>query len=158
MTIAESPSGRLRALGVDLPSVARPVGSYTQVRVHGGVIYTTGQLPFVEGAIPFPGLLGQGVSTEQGSASARIAALNAVAAAADAIGGIDGIDGVLQATGFLACAPGFADLSTVMNGASDVLGAIFGDAHTRSTIGVAALPLGSPVEIQVLFAQSTVSA
>lgn len=148
-----TPSQRLTDLGIHLPSVAAPVGSYVPARVHSGLIHVTGQLAFVDGEIPVTGVLGDAVTVDAGVEAARAATLNSLAAAAQAVGGIDAVGGVLQVVGYMACVHGFAGLSTVLNGASDLLRDVFGDAgvHTRSNVGVAWLPLGSPVEIQVLF-------
>ncbi|PHX61180.1 MAG: LysR family transcriptional regulator [Actinobacteria bacterium] len=147
------PSQRLAALGVVLPTVAPPVGSYVQAKVHDGLIFVTGQLAFVDGVIPNPGLLGVALDAGEGSAAARDCALNSIAAAAAKVGGVDQVAGVLQITGYLACAEGFTGHSLVLNGASDLFVEVFGEGgrHTRTNIGVASLPLCSPVELQVTF-------
>lgn len=149
-----TPTQRLADLGIELPPVAAPVGSYVPARVHGGLVHVTGQLAFVGGEITSPGILGESVTVEQGALAARAAALNSLAAAAQAVGGIDKLTGVLQVVGYSACVPGFDGLSTVLNGASDLFPLVFADAgvHTRTNVGVAWLPLGSPVEVQVLYA------
>lgn len=150
------PSARMRERGIRLPEPASPVGAYTQVKVHGDLVFVTGQLAFVDGDIVHPGLLGRELTAAEGAEAARVAAINAVAAAAHEVGDPDHLDGVVQAVGYLACSQDFADLSFVMNGASEVLVEIFGESgvHTRSTVGVGVLPLSSPVEIQVTFARS----
>ncbi|UUE19730.1 RidA family protein [Microbacterium sp. J1-1] len=149
MTVAT----RLAELGIELPPVAAPVAAYVPAVVHGGLVYTSGQLPFVEGALPAMGKVGAEVSAEDAKTYARTCALNALAAAADAAGGLDRIAGVLRVGGFVASAEGFTGQPGVINGASDVLGEIFGDAgrHARAAVGVAELPLGSPVEVEVAF-------
>lgn len=147
-----TPSARLAALGLTLPPAPLPVGSYVQARVHCGMVFVTGQLPFVEGQILHAGLLGQDLDADQGALVARTCALNSLAAAAAAAGGLDAISGVLQVVGYLACAPGFTGHSAVLNGASDLLRDVLApDGHTRTNIGVASLPLGSAVELQVTY-------
>ena len=148
-----SVSARLAELGIELPAVAAPVAAYVPAVSHGGLVYTSGQLPFVDGALPAVGKVGAEVSAEDAKVYARTCALNALAAAADAAGGVDRIAGVLRVGGFVASAEGFTGQPGVINGASDVLGEIFGDAgrHARAAVGVAELPLGSPVEVEVAF-------
>jgi enamine deaminase RidA (YjgF/YER057c/UK114 family) len=146
-------SARLAELGIELPAVAAPVAAYVPAAVHDGLVYTSGQLPFVDGALPAVGKVGAEVSAEDAKSYARTCALNALAAAADAAGGVDRIGGVLRVGGFVASAEGFTGQPGVVNGASEVLGEIFGDAgrHVRAAVGVAELPLGSPVEVEVTF-------
>ncbi|MBE7953567.1 RidA family protein [Microbacterium oxydans] len=148
-----SVSARLAELGIELPPVAAPVAAYVPAVVHGGLVYTSGQLPFVDGALPATGKVGADVSAEDAKTYARTCALNALAAAADAAGGVDCIGGVLRVGGFVGSADGFTGQPAVINGASEVLGEIFGDAgrHARAAVGVAELPLGSPVEVEVTF-------
>lgn len=148
---------RLAELGIDLPGVVPPVASYLPARVHGDLVYTAGQLPMVAGALPATGKVGDGhqlVPAADATAYARQCALNALAAAADAAGGVDRIAGVVKVTGFVASVPEFTGQPGVLNGASEVLGEIFGDAgrHARSAVGVPVLPLDSPVEVEVIFA------
>ncbi|PRA80767.1 RidA family protein [Microbacterium sp. MYb66] len=148
-----SVAARLAELGIELPAVAAPVAAYVPAVTHGGLVYTSGQLPFVDGALPAVGKVGAEVSAEDAKTYARTCALNALAAAADAAGGIDRIAGVLRVGGFVASAEGFTGQPGIVNGASEVLGEIFGDAgrHARAAVGVAELPLGSPVEVEVTF-------
>lgn len=148
-----SVSQRLAELGIDLPPVAAPVAAYVPARVHAGLVYTSGQLPFVDGALPATGKVGGEVDAGAAYDYARICALNAVAAAADAAGGIDKIAGVLRIGGFVASTPDFTGQPAVVNGASDVIGEIFGDAgrHVRAAVGVPSLPLDSPVELDAIF-------
>ena len=147
-------SERLAAAGISLPPVAAPAGSYLPARRIGDLVMTSGQLPFVDGALLATGIVGapDGVTPDAAAACARAAALNAVAAAADAAGGIDAIASVVKVVGFVASDPGFAGQPGVINGASDVLVEIFGEAgrHARSAVGVAALPLGAPVEVEIV--------
>lgn len=147
-----SVSDRLAELGIELPAVAAPVAAYVPAVVHGGLVYTSGQLPFVDGALPAVGKVGAEVSAEDAKTYARTCALNALAAAADAAGGVDRIAGVLRVGGFVASAEGFTGQPGVINGASEFLGEVLGDAgiHARSAVGVAELPLGSPVEVELI--------
>jgi enamine deaminase RidA (YjgF/YER057c/UK114 family) len=144
---------RLAELDIELPAVAAPVAAYVPAVVHGGLVYTSGQLPFSGGALPTTGKVGAEVTAEDASRYARTCALNALAAAADAAGGLDRIAGVLRVGGFVASTPDFTGQPGVINGASTVLGEIFGDAgrHARAAVGVPVLPLDSPVEVEVTF-------
>jgi len=151
-----SVSERLAELGIELPSVVPPVAAYIPAKVHGEFVYTSGQLPMVAGALPQTGKVGEGeglVSASDAKGFARTCALNALAAAADAAGGVDRITGVLKLVGFVSSVPEFTGQPGVINGASEVLGEIFGDAgrHARSAVGVPVLPLDSPVEVEVVF-------
>lgn len=145
-----SASDRLRELGITLPAVA-PAGAYVPARRSGSFVYTAGQVPFVDGALAGVGKVGAAVSVEQAHDLARICAINAVAAV-DALVGVDAIVGIVKVVGFVASAPGFNGQSQVINGASDVLGEIFGEAgkHARSAVGVAELPLDAPVEVEMI--------
>ncbi len=146
-------TARLTELGIELPPVAAPVAAYVPAVVHGDLVYTSGQLPFIDGALPAIGKVGTQVTAEDAKAYARTCALNALAAAADAAGGVDRLRGVLRVGGFVASAAAFTGQPGVINGASDVLGEIFGDAgkHARAAVGVSELPLGAPVEVEVTF-------
>lgn len=151
-----SVSARLAELGIELPSVVPPVAAYIPAKLHGDLVYTAGQLPMVSGALPETGKVGEGeglVTPDAAAGYARQCALNAVAAAAAAAGGVDRLAGVLKVTGFVASVPEFTGQPGVINGASTVLGEIFGDAgrHARSAVGVPVLPLDAPVEVEVVF-------
>ncbi|OAN36633.1 RidA family protein [Microbacterium sp. H83] len=148
-----SVSERLDELGIQLPLVAAPVAAYVPAVVHAGLVYTSGQLPFTGGSLPATGKVGAEVDADDANAYARTCALNALAAAADAAGGVDRIAGVLRVGGFVASTPDFTGQPGVINGASLVLGEIFGDAgrHARAAVGVPVLPLDSPVEVEVTF-------
>ncbi|MFT4157177.1 MAG: RidA family protein [Microbacterium sp.] len=148
-----SVTARLAELGIELPAVAAPVAAYVPAVVHGDLVYTSGQLPFSGGALPATGKVGAEVSADDAALYARTCALNALAAAADAAGGLDRIAGVLRVGGFVASTPDFTGQPSVINGASTVLGEIFGDAgrHARAAVGVPVLPLDSPVEVEVIF-------
>ena len=149
-------SAKLTELGIDLPSVVPPLAAYVPAKVHGDLVYTAGQLPLVSGQLPAAGKVGDGhglVPADDAKAYARQCALNAIAAAAAAAGGVDKLTGVVKVTGFVASVPDFLGQPGVVNGASEVLGEIFGDAgrHARSAVGVPVLPLDSPVEVEVVF-------
>lgn len=145
------PSERLAELGIELPPVAAPAGSYVPATRVGGAVRTSGQLPLVDGALVAVGLVGADVDPETANACARAAGLNALAAAADAAGGVDAIARVVRVVGYVASAAGFRAQPAVVNGASDLMLEVFGDAgrHVRSAVGVAELPLGAPVEIEL---------
>ncbi|QHC66014.1 RidA family protein [Rathayibacter sp. VKM Ac-2759] len=145
---------RLAELGIELPAVAAPAGAYVPAVVNGALVFTAGQIPFVDGALPATGKVGDGVSPEVAKDLARVCALNALAAVADVIGSLDRVTQIVKLTGFVASAPGFNGQPGVINGASEVLGEIFGDAgkHARSAVGVAELPLDAPVEVELIVA------
>ena len=144
-------SQRLRELGITLPAVAAPAGSYQPAIRVGDQVWTSGQLPLVDGALATTGKVGADVSVDTAVQLARTCALNALAAV-DSLVGIDNVSRVLKVTGFVASAEGFNAQAAVLNGASDTLGEIFGDAgrHARSAVGVYELPLGSPVEVEIV--------
>ncbi|MCG6568222.1 RidA family protein [Tessaracoccus sp. ZS01] len=145
-------SERLAELGVELPPVAAPVAAYVPATRVGNQIWTSGQLPFVDGELVAVGKVGGPVSPGDAAAAARTAALNAVAAAADIAGGVDNIRRVLKVVVFVASEPGFTAQPAVANGASNLLGDIFGESgvHVRSAVGVAVLPLDSAVEVELV--------
>ena len=142
---------RLRELGYELPGVAKPLASYVPAVRVGDQVWTSGQLPLVEGALPLTGKVGAEMTTEQAQEQARIAALNALAAI-DAEVGLDNVSRVLKIVGFVASDPGYEEQPVVINGASDFIGEVFGDAgkHARSAVGVAVLPKNAPVEIELI--------
>ena len=142
---------RLRELGYELPGVAKPLASYVPAVRVGDQVWTSGQLPLVEGALPLTGKVGAEMTTEQAQEQARIAALNALAAI-DAEVGLDNVSRVLKIVGFVASDPGYEEQPVVINGASDFIGEVFGDAgkHARSAVGVAVLPQNAPVEIELI--------
>ncbi len=144
-------AARLAELGITLPAVAAPVAAYVPAVRTGSLVFTSGQLPFVEGALAATGKIGAEVDAEQGARLARICALNGLAAVHDLVG-IDVVVRVVKVVGFVASAPGFTGQPAVVNGASELLGEIFGDAgaHARSAVGVAELPLGAPVEVELI--------
>lgn len=146
-------TARLAELGIVLPPVAAPVAAYVPALRSGDLVFTSGQLPFADGVLPATGSVGDGAAVPADDATryARTATLNALAAI-DALVGIDNVEQIVKVVGFVASAPGFGGQPGVINGASELLGEIFGDAgaHARSAVGVAELPLGSPVEIELI--------
>ena len=121
-----APSERLAELGLTLPGVPTPGGVYVPAVRAGDFVYTAGQLPAVEGTLPYTGLVGADVSVEQAADAARTAAINAIAAVAEVTGGIDSVGRIVKVVVFVASAPGFVDQAVVANGASELLGAVFG--------------------------------
>ncbi|MBW0106364.1 RidA family protein [Pseudonocardia sp. KRD291] len=146
-----SPSEKLRELGLSLPSVAAPAGAYIPARRSGNLVFTSGQVPFVDGKLPKTGKIGGDVSAEEAYDLARICALNALAAV-DALVGLDSVTGIVKVVGFVASSPDFGGQPKVINGASDLLGEVFGEAgaHARSAVGVAELPMNAPVEVELI--------
>ncbi|MEX3515230.1 MULTISPECIES: RidA family protein [unclassified Corynebacterium] len=142
---------RLEELGYELPQVAKPLASYVPALKVGNQVWTSGQLPLVDGQLPATGKVGAEVSLEQAQDLARRSILNALAAV-DAEVGLDNISRVLKVVGFVSSDPDFVDQPEVINGASNLIGEIFGDAgqHARSAVGVAVLPKNSPVEIELI--------
>ncbi len=142
---------RLAELGVELPEPVTPLASYLPAVRIGNVVFTSGQLPMRAGKLAGTGKVGEKVSSEDGSALARICALNALAAV-DALVGIDAVTRIVKVVGYVASAPGFTGQPGVVDGASELLGAVFGEAggHARSAVGVAELPLDAPVEVELV--------
>jgi enamine deaminase RidA (YjgF/YER057c/UK114 family) len=144
-------SERLAELGIELPPVVPPVAAYVPAVRTGNLVYTSGQLPMQSGSLAQTGKVGGQVSPEVGKALARVCALNALAAV-DSLVGIDAVTRVVKVVGFVASAPGFNGQPGVINGASQLLGDVFGDAgaHARSAVGVSELPLDAPVEVELI--------
>jgi len=149
MTLA--PLRRLAELGVELPEVVTPLAAYVPAVRTGNLVYTAGQLPMRDGKLAGTGKLGGEVTIEDGQALARLCALNALAAV-HALVGLDTVTRVVKVVGFVASAPGFHGQPAVVNGASGLLGEIFGPAgaHARSAVGVSELPLNAPVEVELI--------
>ncbi|WP_116112346.1 RidA family protein [Austwickia chelonae] len=145
---------RLAALGLTVPEVAAPVAAYVPAVQDGRRIYTSGQLPLVAGELAGAGLVGADLTAEQAQELARICALNAIAAVKSVVGDLDKVAQVVKVVGFVASAPGFTGQPVVINGASELLAQAFGEkgAHARSAVGVAALPLNAPVEVEMVVA------
>jgi enamine deaminase RidA (YjgF/YER057c/UK114 family) len=146
-----SVSARLAELGIELPAVVPPVAAYVPAVRTGNLVYTSGQLPMVDGKLPATGKVGAEVTAEQAYGLARTCGLNALAAV-HALVGIDNVVRVVKVVGFVASAPGFGGQPGVVNGASELFGEIFGDAgaHARSAVGVSELPLNAPVEVEIV--------
>jgi enamine deaminase RidA (YjgF/YER057c/UK114 family) len=146
-----TPLERLAELGITLPPVPSPVAAYVPARRSGSFVFTSGQLPTVEGALPATGKVGAAVSAEAAAGLARIAALNGLAAVHELVG-LDSVVGIVKVVGYVASAPDFTGQPGVINGASALLGEVFGDAgaHARSAVGVASLPLDAPVEVELI--------
>ena len=142
---------RLAELGLTLPSVVPPLASYVPAVQSGNYVYVSGQLPMVDGKLPYVGKLGAEVTLEQGAELARYCALNALAAI-DALVGLGRLVKIVKITGFVASAEGFTGQPAVVNGASNLFGDVLGEIgrHARSAVGVAELPLGAPVEVEVI--------
>lgn len=142
---------RLAELGIELPEVAAPVAAYVPAVRTGSLVHTSGQLPFVSGSLAATGKVGAELSPEEAKRHARTCALNALAAV-HALVGIDSVVRVVKVVGFVASAEGFTGQPAVVNGASELLGEVFGDAgqHARSAVGVAELPLSAPVEVELV--------
>ncbi len=148
------PSQRLAQLGITLPAVPAPVADYVPAVRTGDLVHTSGQLPFFDGQLTTTGVVGDeavDVTPDEAAFLARQCALNAIAAVASLVD-VDSVVRVVKVTGFVASAPGFVKQPVVLNGASSLLGQVFGDAgrHARSAVGVAALPLGAPVEVEIV--------
>lgn len=142
---------RLAELGISIPPVTKPVAAYVPAVASGNLVMTAGQLPFVDGALPATGKVGAEVAADDAAGYARTAVLNALAAVQGVIGSLDRVTRIVKVVVFVASAPDFTGQPAVANGASTVLGEIFGDRgqHARSAVGVAVLPLDAPVEVEL---------
>jgi len=141
---------RLRELGIRLPPVAAPVAAYVPAVRSGQLVFTSGQLPFVDGGLRRTGKVGGSVEVEDAAADAKVCALNGLAAIDDLVG-LDSIARIVRVVGYVASAEGFSGQPRVVNGASELLGRVFGEAgvHARSAVGVAELPMNAPVEVEL---------
>ncbi|MCS0499579.1 RidA family protein [Protaetiibacter mangrovi] len=148
MTVAD----RLAELGLALPPVVKPVAAYVPAQVSGNLVFTAGQLPMIGGVLPAVGKVGSEIGADEAKEFARVCALNALAAAESVIGSLDRVTRVVKVVGFVASAPDFTGQPGVINGASELLGEVFGEAgaHARSAVGVAVLPLDAPVEVELI--------
>ena len=147
-----TPEERLAELGLEVPEVSPPVAVYIPAVRSGNQVFTSGQLPMRDGALMTTGIVGAGVTPEEAYECAQQCALNAIAAVKSVVGDLSQVKRVVKVVGFVASAPDFTGQPGVINGASELLGKAFGDAgvHARSAVGVAALPLGAPVEVEIL--------
>ncbi|GAA3703537.1 RidA family protein [Zhihengliuella alba] len=151
-TTASAVEAKLADLGLTLPEVAAPVAAYVPAVTSGQYVYTSGQLPFIKGELPAAGKVGADVTPEQAKELAGTCVLNALAAVKSVIGDLDRITRVVKVVGFVASDPAFTGQPGVVNGASELLGEVLGEAgvHARSAVGVAVLPLDSPVEVELV--------
>ena len=142
----------LAALGLELPEVATPAGAYVPAVVSGNLVFTAGQIPLVDGKLMAEGRLGAEITAEEGKEIAQRCALNAIAAVKSVLGDLERVKKVVKVVGFVASTPEFTAQPGVVNGASELLQAAFGDVgiHARSAVGVAVLPLNSPVEVELI--------
>lgn len=150
---ALSPEERLAQLGTDLPPAPQPVAIYVPAVRSGHLIYSSGQLPVINGTIVHPGKVGADVTLEQAQEAARLCALNALAAIRPLIGNLGAIKRIVKVVGFVSSTAGFTSQPSVVNGASQLLGDVFGASigeHARSAVGVAALPLDAAVEVEII--------
>jgi enamine deaminase RidA (YjgF/YER057c/UK114 family) len=144
-------SARLAELGIELPAVPAPLASYVPAVRSGQWVFTSGQLPFVDGVLAGTGKVGAEVTQDQAAGYARTCALNALAAV-HALVGIDSVARIVKVVGFVSSAPDFTGQPAVVNGASSFLSEVFGEAgaHARSAVGVAVLPMNAPVEVELI--------
>ena len=143
---------KLKDLQISLPPPPLPVASYVPSVQYGNLLFLSGVIPLVEGKMLYTGKLGKEIDTENGYDAARICLLNALAIIRGKLGSLDHVEQVVKMTGYVASSPGFTEQSTVINGASDLLKKIFGEkgCHARVSVGVAELPLGAPVELELI--------
>lgn len=143
---------KLKELGIELPPVAKPVAAYIPAVQAGKWVYISGQLPFRQGKLEKTGKAGKEVTLEEAYAEARQCAINCIAALRSVAGDLDNVERIVKVAGFVASAPGFNDQPKVVNGASELLGQVFGDAgkHARAAVGVAELPLNASVEVELI--------
>jgi enamine deaminase RidA (YjgF/YER057c/UK114 family) len=143
---------KLRELGYSLPEVSRPVAAYVPGVLVDGMVYTSGQLPLVNGKVTYPGRLGEDLSVSQGYEAARLCALNCLAVVKQLVGSLNRVEKIVKVVGYVNCAPGFNEQPKVINGASELLGQVFGEIgqHARSAVGVSALPLEASVELEMV--------
>jgi enamine deaminase RidA (YjgF/YER057c/UK114 family) len=151
-TTPSAVEARLAELGITLPAVAAPVASYVPAVISGTFVYTSGQLPFVDGKLPATGKVGAAIDADTAQSLAATCAVNALAAVKERIGDLDRVTRIVKVVGFVASDPSFTGQPAVINGASNLLGEVFGDAgiHARSAVGVAVLPLDAPVEVEMI--------
>lgn len=143
---------KLESMGLKLPPVPKPVAAYVPAVFVDKYIYTSGQLPMMEGKLAYKGKVGGELTEDQGYAAAKICAINCLSAIRDLTGSLDHVERIVKVTGFVNSAPGFSNQPKIMNGASEFLGEIFEDAgrHARSAVGVSELPLGAAVEVELI--------
>lgn len=144
---------KIKALGIELPELPKPLGSYVPFVRTGNLVFISGMLPLVDGKLLYAGRVGERVSLDEAAVAARRSAINAIAVLRSAIGSLDAMKRCVKVTGFVASAHNFTDQPKVVNGASDLLFQVFGEAglHARAAVGVHILPMNSPVEIEFIF-------
>ena len=144
---------KLKALGIELPPVAKPVAAYIQALQIGDMIYTSGQIPMQGGELKYRGKVGKELSVQAGQEAARLCVINSLAAVKSLVGDLDRIERIVKLNGFVNAVPDFSDHSQVINGASDFLKQLFGEAgeHTRVALGMSGLPLDAAVEIEITY-------
>lgn len=143
---------KLKEMGIELPATPKPVAAYVPAVQVDNYIYTSGQIPFVNGELKYKGKVGNQVSEADGYEAAKICAINCLSAVKGVAGSLDKIEKIIKVTGFVNSAAGFSGQPKVVNGASELFGQIFGDAgsHSRSAVGVSELPLDAPVEVEII--------
>jgi len=147
-----TPEERIAELGLSIPNVVPPAAAYVPTARTGNLVYTSGQLPMVDGKLPATGKVGAEVTPEKAKELAGIAAMNAIAAVKAEVGELSRVTRVVKVVGFVSSAPDFTGQAQVINGASELLGQVFGEdgAHARSAVGMAVLPLDTPVEVEMI--------
>ena len=143
---------RLKELGIDIPDIASPLGSYKPASVTGSLLFVSGQLPLSGGKLVFEGKVGADVSLEDAARAARQSAINVLAVLKKELGTLDNVKKIVKVTGYVASAPGFTAQAGVLNGASDLFFDVFGEEgrHARAAVGVSELPLNAPVEVEIV--------
>lgn len=143
---------KLKEMGLTLPQVAKPVAAYVPAVQVEKYVYTSGQIPFVDGELKYKGRVGGDLSDKEGYEAARVCALNCLSAIKSVAGSLDNIERIVKVTGFVNSAPGFSGQPGVINGASELLGQVFGEAgsHARAAVGVSELPLNAAVEVEMI--------
>ena len=143
---------KLKEMGITLPETPKPLAAYVPAVQTGDFVYTSGQIPLAAGELKYKGKVGSDLTEEQGNEAAKLCAINCLSAVKTLIGSLDKIERIVKATGFVNSAPGFSSQPKVMNGASEFLGEVFGEAgkHARSAVGVSELPLNAAVEVEII--------
>ena len=143
---------RLKELGIQLPDVPVPLGSYKPASTSGNLIFVSGQLPLVGGQLLHEGKVGADISVEEGMNAARVCCINALAVICKELGSLDRVKKIVKLTGYVSSSPGFSKQANVVNGASDLFYEVFGDdgRHARAAVGVSELPMNAPVEVEVI--------
>lgn len=152
-----SPEEKLISLGIELPEAPAPLGSYVPAVASGNLVFLSGMLPLKDGKLMRMGKLGSGINVEEGAELARIAAINALSVLISQIGSLDRVRRCVRVCGYIASEPDFIQQPAVLNGASQLMAEVFGEAgrHARAAVGVSVLPLDSPVEVEFVFEVET---